>query len=79
MKLQQILVIMLDVKFKLKVYEEIEEIFLLIEEIADHGNVDTVVILQRLDMHTEKLSLGNIIEINEKNDCDKKRKMFQRK
>lgn len=79
MKLQQIQVIMLDVKFKLKVYEEIEEIFLLIEEIADHGNVDTVVILQRLDMHTEKLSLGNIIKINEKNDCDKKRKMFQRK
>lgn len=79
MKLQQIQVIMLDVNFKLKVYEEIEEIFLLIEEIADHGNVDTVVILQRLDMHTEKLSLGNIIEINEKNDCDKKRKMFQRK
>ena len=79
MKLQQIQVIMLDVKFKLKVYEEIEKIFLLIEEIADHGNVDTVVILQRLDMHTEKLSLGNIIKINEKNDCDKKRKMFQRK
>ena len=79
MKLQQIQVIMLDVKFKLKVYEEIEKIFLLIEEIADHGNVDTVVILQRLDMHTEKLSLGNIIKINEKTDCDKKRKMFQRK
>lgn len=51
--------IILDFKFKLKVYE-------VIEEIVDHGNVDTVVILQRLDMHTEKLSLGNIIKINEK-------------
>ena len=79
MKLQQIQVIMLDVKFKLKVYEAIEEIFFLIEEVADHGNVDTVVILQRLHMHPEKLSLGNIIKINEKNDCDKKMKMFQRK
>ena len=63
---------MLDFKFKLKVYE-------VIEEIVDHGKVDTAVILQRVDMHTEKLSLGNIIKINEKNDCDKKMKMFQRK
>lgn len=72
MKIQQIKVITLEIKFKLKVYE-------VIEEIADHGNVDTVVILQSLDMHTEKLSLGNIIKINEKNDCDKKMKMFQKK
>ena len=72
MKIQQIKVITLEIKFKLKVYE-------VIEEIADHGNVDTFVILQSLDMHTEKLSLGNIIKINEKNDCDKKMKMFQKK
>ena len=58
-------IIMLEVKFELKVKR-------VLDEMAENGNVDTAPIWETLDMQPEELSGNEIININEKSGCDKK-------
>lgn len=51
--------IMLEVWLELNIHR-------VVEEITDHGNIDTAAIPEPLDMQLEELSEGKLIIINEK-------------
>lgn len=45
-----------------------------LEEIADHWNVDSTVIQRTLSMNTEKLGEGKLVEMNEESSFNEKNK-----
>lgn len=55
-------VIKLEVKFKLNVN-------IVLEEVADHGNVDTAAFWEDLDIQLGESRESKLVKINERNDC----------
>ena len=61
-------VIMLEVKLEWNINGAIEEI-------VDHGNIDTAAVQDNLDIQSEEIIEGEHININEQSGCDQRMKM----